>query len=103
MTKVSAAGSGNRVHSVDLETLRKMQINNLFRRRWRTQVARFKEGVHQTHDQNDTVLVRIITSSSHSQNRYESLRTVLSEGGTGESGRFADEKTQDGMCLRYTA
>jgi hypothetical protein len=49
-------------------------------------VPRLKEGVHQTDDQNDTVLVRIIASSAASQDRYESARILLLAGGTGNDG-----------------
>ncbi|KND92704.1 Vegetative incompatibility protein HET-E-1, partial [Tolypocladium ophioglossoides CBS 100239] len=54
-------------------------------------VPRFKDGVHQTDDQNDTVLMRIVMSPSGSRNRLESARILLSEGGVNEDGRFKDE------------
>ena len=57
-------------------------------------VPRLKEGVYQTDEQNDTVLIRIIMSSSASRDRYESARILLSEVGAGEDGRFGDEQQE---------
>jgi hypothetical protein len=58
---------------------------------FRLLVPRFKDGVHQTDSQNDTVMIRIITSASDSRDRCESMRIVLSEGDAGEDGRFANK------------
>ncbi|KFY93587.1 hypothetical protein V498_04342 [Pseudogymnoascus sp. VKM F-4517 (FW-2822)] len=57
-------------------------------------VPRFKEGMHQTDDQNRTVLVRVITSSSDSQNRYDSARILLLKGAANENGRSKDEQQE---------
>ncbi|POR39645.1 Vegetative incompatibility protein HET-E-1 [Tolypocladium paradoxum] len=63
-------------------------------------VPRFKDGVHQTDDQNDTALIRIVMSSSTSRDRYESARILLSEGGANENGRLGDEQQE---ALRIAA
>jgi ankyrin repeat protein len=57
-------------------------------------VPRFKAGVHQMDEQNNTVLIRIIISSSASQDRYESARILLSEGGATENDSFRDEQQE---------
>lgn len=57
-------------------------------------VPRFKVGAHQTDDQNNTVLIRIIISSSASRDRYESARILLSEGCASENGSFRDEQQE---------
>jgi hypothetical protein len=57
-------------------------------------VPRFKEGMHQTDDQKDTVLVRIIMNSSASRDRYESARILLLEGGASDNGRSGDEQQE---------
>ncbi|PVH67861.1 hypothetical protein DL98DRAFT_442539, partial [Cadophora sp. DSE1049] len=48
---------------------------------FRLLAPRFKEGMQQTDDQNETALVRIIQHSSVSLDRYESARILLVEGG----------------------
>ncbi|KAK1139008.1 hypothetical protein N8T08_001587 [Aspergillus melleus] len=42
----------------------------------------FQEGVHQADNQGDTVLMRVITSSSAARNRYEAASILLTQSGT---------------------
>ena len=44
----------------------------------------FKEGIHQTDDQNDTVLMRVIKSPAASKDRCESAQVLLMEGAVSE-------------------
>lgn len=44
-------------------------------------VPRFKEGFHQTDDQGDTALLRIIKNFSTSQDQYGSTKILLSQSG----------------------
>ncbi len=59
---------------------------------FRLLVPRFLEGRHQTDDQGNTALVRIIISSSGSQDRYESARTLLLQGDVNGNSHFWDEQ-----------
>lgn len=59
---------------------------------FRLLVSRFKEGVHQTDDQKETALVRIIQRSSDSRDRYESAQILLLEGGANGDDRSGDEQ-----------
>jgi hypothetical protein len=58
---------------------------------FRLLVSRFKEGVHQTDDQKETALVRIIRRSSAARDRYESAILLL-EGSTNRADRSGDEQ-----------
>lgn len=53
---------------------------------------RFKEGLQQTDDQEETALVRIIQHSSVSPDRYESAQILLGEGGATWDDSFGDEQ-----------
>lgn len=55
-------------------------------------VPRFLKNRHQTNDQKNTTLVRIIISSLGSQNRYESTRTLLLQGDVNGNSHFWDEQ-----------
>ncbi|KFZ04192.1 hypothetical protein V502_10338 [Pseudogymnoascus sp. VKM F-4520 (FW-2644)] len=57
-------------------------------------VPRFREDMHQTDNQGRTVLVRIITSDSNSQNRYDSAQILLLEGAANKNGRSEDEQQE---------
>lgn len=59
---------------------------------FRLLVPRFQEGTRQTDDQGDTALVRIIISSSNPGDRYESARTLLSQGGGNGNSLFSNEE-----------
>ncbi|KAG9231372.1 hypothetical protein BJ875DRAFT_383133 [Amylocarpus encephaloides] len=48
--------------------------------------------MHQTDDQKETVLARIIKHSSASQDRYESAQILLLEGGANGDDRSGDEQ-----------
>jgi ankyrin repeat protein len=61
-------------------------------------VPRFKEGMHQTDDQKETVLVRIIKRSSASRDRYRSAEILLSEGAANGDGLPGD-KQQDPLQI----
>jgi hypothetical protein len=58
---------------------------------FRLLVSRFKEGMYQTDNQNETALVRIIQSSSASQDRYDSAQILLSGGSASRDDRSRDE------------
>jgi ankyrin repeat protein len=55
-------------------------------------VPRFQEGIHQTDDQEETALVRIISYPPDSRDRYESARILLLEGNSDSNGRSEDEE-----------
>ena len=55
-------------------------------------VPRFQEGIHQVDDQGDTALVWIIMSSAASQDRHESARTLLLQGGTDWSNNLVEDQ-----------
>ena len=59
---------------------------------FRLLVPRFKEGMHQTDDQEETVLVRIIKSSVASRDRYESAQILLLEGGANRDDHSGTEQ-----------
>jgi hypothetical protein len=52
----------------------------------------FKEGMHQTDDQEETALVRIIKRSSASGDRYGSAQILLLEGAANGDSRSGDEQ-----------
>ena len=55
-------------------------------------IPRFKEGMHQTDDQEETALVRIIKRSSASGDRYGSAQILLLEGAASGDSRSRDEQ-----------
>lgn len=57
---------------------------------FRRLVPRFPDGILQADDQGDTALVRVIMSSSHSRNRYESARIMLLQRGVDLNGHSWD-------------
>ncbi|KAG9244617.1 hypothetical protein BJ878DRAFT_59934 [Calycina marina] len=57
---------------------------------FRLLAPRFKEGIHQTDNQKETALVRIIQHSSVSMDRYESAQILLAEGGATGDDCFED-------------
>ncbi len=59
---------------------------------FRLLVSRFKEGVHQTDDQKETALVRIIQRSSALRDQYESAQILLLEGSADGDDRSGDEQ-----------
>lgn len=59
---------------------------------FRLLVSHFKEGVHQTDNQKETALVRIIQRTSALQDRYESAQILLLEGGANRDDRSGDEQ-----------
>lgn len=65
---------------------------------FRLLVPRFKEGMHQTDDQKETVLVRIIQRSSASRNRYESAQILLLEG-VAYSDNYSEDEQQDPLRI----
>ncbi|KAK3994874.1 hypothetical protein QBC44DRAFT_367073 [Cladorrhinum sp. PSN332] len=70
---------------------------------FRLLVPRLKDSVYQRDRQGDTVLIRIIMSSSASRDRCESARILLSEVGAGNGGRFLDDQQEalriaTGLC-----
>lgn len=59
---------------------------------FRLLVPRLTAGMHQTDDQGNTALVRMVMSSSRPQDRYESARTLLLQGDFGGNSYFWDEQ-----------
>lgn len=59
---------------------------------FRLLVPRFLESKHQTDNQGNTALVRVIMSSSGAQDRYESAKTLLLQGDVSENSHFGDEQ-----------
>ncbi|KAI9739902.1 MAG: hypothetical protein M1818_004958 [Claussenomyces sp. TS43310] len=59
---------------------------------FRLLVPCFKEGVHQTDSQGNTVMTRVIMSSSPSHDRYESAKILLLEGSANENSCPTDEQ-----------
>lgn len=61
---------------------------------FRLLVPCFKEGIHQTDDQKETVLVRIIQRSLASGDPYESAKILLLEGSANGDDRSGDEREE---------
>jgi len=57
---------------------------------FRLLIPRFQEGIHQTDNQGNTALVRIMMSSLASRNRYESARILLLPSGPDRDFHFRD-------------
>jgi Ni2+-binding GTPase involved in maturation of urease and hydrogenase len=55
-------------------------------------VPRFKDGIHQSDDQGDSVLMSVIKNSADVKGRCESARTLLVEGAVSGDGCHEDEK-----------